>query len=995
MKNTRISKFKYTAAPLAMTLALITSPVYAQDATADETTTAEEEAIVVTGSRIQNPNLELSSPVGVVTSEELSLRQTNTAETFLRELPGAVPSIGSAVNNGNGGSSFVDLRGLGENRNLVLLDGRRVVPADSQGVVDLNIIPLAVIERTDILTGGATTTYGADAITGVVNFVTKRDFAGLEAEISNGIIERGDGNQFRADVTIGANFDDGRGNVVLSIGYQEQDTVFQGDRDFSEFNIGSFTGAPGGSSNSVPANIRGPLTGQITEDGSSIGPFDRPFNFNPFNIFQTPFERFNVFSSARYEVSDAVEVYTQAMFSKQTVSTKIAPGGSFFDTYTFNYNSPFINDTIGNAICAGDGVLTAAQCTAALNTPFGPTLADGSVNPDYQTFDASVRRRTVETGTRDSAYTTQLFNVTAGLRGDISENLSWDISAGYGESERIERQSGYGRLSRIQQAILNLPDGSCVDDSNGCVPLNLFGIAGSITPEQIAFSFGQTQQVINTTTLATANGTLSGDLGFGFGDDPIAFAVGGEFRKYTATRLSDEASQTPGAVVGGGGAAPDISGGYNVYDAFGEVSIPLFSIATIDLGARYSDYSTSGGEFTWKAGGTLTPVDWFTVRGNYQRSTRAPNVGELFTPVATQLENFGFDPCQGSAPVGNAQLQAVCLAQGAPLSSIGAIEPPVAGQVNVTTGGNQNLGVEKATTWTIGALFEPEFIPGFSMTVDYFNIAIKDAITNPTPGDAIGICFNNLSAASATDPECTRIRRNPLDGGLSGSPADTPGLDLPLTNRGFLATDGIDLSLRYKTDLTDTIGLSLAFDGTWTNKNIFRSIPGGVNRDCVGFYSVNCESIQPEFGFTQRTSLDFGDDFRLSLLWRYIDAVQYEPLQFAEDVAAAERGNRDVNGALLPEDDQACPDFNGDDDGGCLVEPDFRNIGAKHYFDLTGQWNITDAVTFTLTVRNLFDSLPKNVGSDLGSTSFNSGNVYPSTYDALGRRYAASVKFRF
>src|SRR3954471_15327858 len=187
----------------------------------------EAPAIVVTGTLIRNPNLLSSAPVAVVGQDELQLRQTNTAEEVLRDLPGAVPSIGSAVNNGNGGSAYADLRGLGNFRNLVLLDGQRIVPSSVVGRVDLNNIPLALVERVDTLTGGAAVTYGADAVSGVVNFITRRDFAGVEMAASEQITEQGDGNVFRADATIGANFDDGRGNVVLSLGYQHADPVYQ------------------------------------------------------------------------------------------------------------------------------------------------------------------------------------------------------------------------------------------------------------------------------------------------------------------------------------------------------------------------------------------------------------------------------------------------------------------------------------------------------------------------------------------------------------------------------------------------------------------------------------------------------------------------------------------------------------------------------------------------------------------------------------------------
>eukprot|EP01037_Dinobryon_pediforme_P027809 gene27809-30838_t len=203
--------------------------------------------IVVTGTLIRNPNLVSSTPVSVIGSDELALLQTNTAEQVLRDLPGAVASIGSAVNNGNGGASYADLRGLGNFRNVVLLDGNRITPSNTVGRVDLNNIPLALVQRVETVTGGAATTYGADAVSGVINFVTRQDFSGVEATVSNQITERGDGHTYRADLTIGANFDDGRGNAVLSVGYQHSDPVYQGARNIAVNNYTSTSGAAGGS----------------------------------------------------------------------------------------------------------------------------------------------------------------------------------------------------------------------------------------------------------------------------------------------------------------------------------------------------------------------------------------------------------------------------------------------------------------------------------------------------------------------------------------------------------------------------------------------------------------------------------------------------------------------------------------------------------------------------------------------------------------------------
>lgn len=1050
----KFTKLMSGTAPMVLGLAMISAPAHAQDQDVQDADAADESVIVVTGSRIANPNLELSSPVGVVTSEELELRQTNVAEQFLRELPSAIPSTGSAVNNGNGGSSFVNLRGIGSVRNLVLLDGRRFVAADTTGRVDLNSIPLAVIERTEVLTGGATTTYGADAISGVVNFITKQDFAGVEANFSQQITEEGDGNIFRTDLTIGANFDDGRGNAVLSVGYLDQDPVLQGDRPFGVFNVSSFSGAAGGSSNAVPSNhvfvgptdpasicdptlladpmdaTLCPLTtgsiitanngvqqtftgfpfgtviGQTTNDGTDISPGVNsaagPFNFNPFNLYQTPIERFNVFGQARYEISDAVEVYSQAAFSKQTVATKIAPGGSFFNTYQLNLNNPLLPEAIARRYCvaAGIGDANSAQCTATITSPFGatgdldndPTTPDVA-NPDYREVGTQVRRRSVEAGTRDSAFTSTLFNIVVGARGAITDTINWDVSGTYGESERIQRQSGFARFQRLQNALIAVPDANgaatCAQSTTAgttndglCVPINLFGPLGTLTQDQIDYTFALSQQVITGTTIATVNGTVSGDFGWGIAETPISFAAGGEYRRFTATRLSDEASQTPGAVVGGGGAAPDINGQYDVYDAFGELIIPVFEgvpfaeSLTIELGARYSDYSTAGTEFTWKAGGSWEPIIGLKIRGNYQRSSRAPNIGELFTPVTTGLSNLQTDPCQLALPVGNANLTAVCIAQGAPAGTIGVIQSPPAGQINVTTGGNLNLGTESATTWTVGFIAQPAAIPGLTFSVDYWNIEVTDAITIPTPGDIIAGCFNNLTAASATDPACTQlIRRSATTGAIAGSAAEVPGLILQRSNSGLIQTDGIDVSMTYQTDLSDDIGVSLSFDGTWTNENIFNTNPANpisVNRDCVGFYSVNCSSIQPEFSFSQRTTFSFFDEFNLSLRWRYLSQTTQEPLDILNGNGPAFQGTSALFG-----------------------EVDFQNIPSESYFDLSGQWDISENVLLTITVQNLLDNSPTVVGNNIGSTAFNSGNTYPSSYDALGRRYGASVKFKF
>ncbi|MEY4501090.1 MAG: hypothetical protein RIS52_980, partial [Pseudomonadota bacterium] len=443
--NSNSVRLRSSAASFAIGLALISTPALAQDnaAPADE---AKTEEIVVTGSLIKDPNLTQSTPVLATTADEMELRQSNVAEEVLREIPGVVPNIGSAVNNGNGGASYVDLRGLGSNRNIALLDGDRIAPSGLRGVFDLNNVPLALVDRVDVLTGGAVTTYGADAIAGVVNFVTKRDFAGVEFSATEAVNQKGDGNALRTDLTIGANFDDGRGNAVLSVGYQNSDPVYQGDRDFSVNNYDSFTGTLGGSGTTTPSRFTlGAVNRQINPATGLLQSGFNAFNFNPYNIFHTPFTRYNMYASARYEVSDNVEIYSRGLFSKNSVKTIIAPSGVFASSVIIPVSNPYLPLGAANQFCAandfnpsvaGIQTISAAECAAA-------RLATSKADPNYREFSTVLRRRFTETGPRTSDYETTVFDYKIGARGAISESIDWDVHGSYGQSENIETRGGY------------------------------------------------------------------------------------------------------------------------------------------------------------------------------------------------------------------------------------------------------------------------------------------------------------------------------------------------------------------------------------------------------------------------------------------------------------------------------------------------------------------------------------------------------------------------
>jgi iron complex outermembrane recepter protein len=1015
---------------------LAAAPAFAQSSAPQTPAANEGETIVVTGTLIRNPNLTSSSPINVVSEDEISLRVPNNAEEILRQLPGVSPGIGTQVNNGSNGTNQLDLRGLGLQRNIVLIDGNRVVPSTANGAVDLNIVPVALVSRVDVLTGGASTTYGADAVSGVVNFITRKDFSGVDFRTSYKVTQQGDGPAFRADLTIGGNFGDDRGNAVLSVGYTDVVPVYQ-IRPFAEFGINSGTGiASGASPTSVPTAIAfdDGSTLQLDPTSTRLVAQYQPFNFNPYNIFQTPLKRISAFGAVDYEVADNIEVYSRFIFSQNRIKSIIAPSGSFGNTLTIPANNPYLSTTIRDQICAAEAGFFTGPCSGNTVLPL-----------------PGVYRRLVELGPRIGDYRATVYDVRGGVRGSITDSINFDVNASYGRSELVNKNSGYVLNSRLQQALNANNPTTCTVTTGGCVPLNLFGPAGSITPAMVAFLNGSSSTTI-TTDLSQVRGVISGDFGMTIpsASEPIGFAVGAEYRKYGYNRDPDARAQDPSELGGAGGAVLPFTGGYDVKEAYGELIAPLvadkpfFKELTLELGARYSSYKVeaptkpSFDAFTYKAGLTWEPADGFRVRGNYQRAVRAPNIGELFAPVVTALTNLGTDPCAGSSvatlPNGNPNpgfkpglvagqtLRAVCIAQGAPITAIDStttnaagtliqgVPNPAAGQINVTGGGNVGLKPEKADTFTVGFQMTPKgFIPGFTMSIDYYNIIVNNAVTAATPGDILAECFT--ANFSATSIQCTGIRRNPTNGGLSGPTGTVKGLPQPTTNRGRLSTDGIDLKLNYTREFGD-VKLGLDFNGNWTRSLKFKASPSAssVNRDCVGYYSANCGvtlgQIQPEYSFQQRTTLTAGPA-SISLLWRYISPVKYEGTAadfaargFTADVGTFGqpgfvRGTRFLYISGAPGRNATITNAAGASSALAGQSANFNRIRAYHYFDLSAQFDVMKQMQLTVGVSNLFNVQPPVVGAQAGTTSANSGNTFPSTYDPLGRSFNAALRLKF
>lgn len=989
-------------ASLAVALAATAVPAFAQsnDDTVDPADSSGVIIVTGTGTRIADSNLTQANPVLGFGAEEIGFQAPMSIEQTLRILPGAAPGIGSQVNNGNGGLATFNLRGLGSNRNLVLMNNRRVTPSTLGAVVDLNIIPIAMIERVEVLTGGAVTTYGADAIAGVVNFTTRQNFEGVDLQVVNGITERGDGHQLRISGVFGTNTGDGRGNVTIGLDYTKTDPVLQGDRSFSFLGRGSTCpasvsnadcatrteGPIQGSATSVPASFFFPgnpavapgLPGSGFEGGANISngvfrPGLEDFNFNPPNLFQAPLQRYTIMAQGNYEVAPAIELYAEGLFTQSKVRTELAPTGTFFSGgLTVPFNNPFISPAALDQLCAVYG-LDATGCANAVATgaPISGLL---------------VGRRFVETGPRVTEFTTNLFQFTAGVRGKITDTVNFDVFGQYGESDRRNTNvSGNALASRVNQALQVNPNNpaACLDPSLGCVPINLFGPAGSITPEMLNFISVPTTTFSNT-TFETVQAIVSGDFGVAspLGINPIAFAVGAEYRKYSGSQFGDLVTRTPGALLGAGGAFVSIDGSVQSTEFFGELIVPLVEerpfahLLQVDGGFRYSDFNTTGGNWTYKAGVQWAPIEDIKFRGAWTRAVRTPNIGELFAPQNTALTNLTQDPCQQALGTANATIAALCTAQlaavGLPATVLGNIPAPIAGQINFTGGGNPLAQPETATTWTAGAVFQPTFIRGLVVSADWYRISLKDAITNPGVGDVISGCFGQSDPNSSL---CQLIRRDPTTGGLSGDPGLVQGLLLLPSNLGFIQREGIDVNANYIRDLGEAT-LSFNLNANHSMRNRFQSGPNSFIRECQGFFSVDCDGVMlPDWTVNLRSTVMYkGVD--VSLLWRYISDFNVEP--------------RTVTGTQQPGVVGSFGAANPD-----RVVGAYRSMPSFNWFDLNVGFNVNDELRLMFLVENMFDRKPPIVGSTIGSTAFNTGNTFPSLYDALGRRYTATIGLSF
>jgi outer membrane receptor protein involved in Fe transport len=971
---------------------------------------ADLEEVTVTGTRILKPNETSNSPITTITAQALEQLNTVNLESELRKMPQFLPGSTEFINNGNPGAATINLRGLGSNRTLVLMDGKRLPPFGTSGAVDINLIPTAMIERVDIVTGGASAVYGSDAVAGVVNFITKSNFEGIQIDANTAMYgNNGDGSTNSVSVTAGGLFADDRGSAVISVGYTERDPVLQGDRKYSNYFLNAVDGyryngywyqyassitdpsRRGGSSNAGATRARvrnatgGFSTRYFTPDGrftsaAGLGEYapNSNFNYNPYNYFQVPQERWQAMAKLSFKLSDYAEVYGSVFAVNSQVNTQLAPSAFFGGstaTFKVNLDNPFLSTAQRTAL------ITAYNNEAAF--PIAGENAhgvyDAAATPGTQLVTVTgIRRRLPELGPRIGINEAKTMQFTLGVRGDLGAS-DWTYDA-WGQYGRVSTLSGLKNDVSIERARASIiaidgPNGPvCAGGSAGCAPVNIFTGNGAVNPstgipmtgtisqeaaDYIRASY-YSSQVNEVFSLGASTSGKVAAAQLPWADSPLSLAFGVEYSESSVDYQPDDLTRLGGA-MGQGGTSPPLKGSINNREVFGELYLPIATGKTgvdnlaLEAGVRFTDNNLAGSFETWKVGLEWQPVAGYRIRGMVQRAVRAPNIGEQFAPKSFGLTEVRGDPCSGTAPLTDAALAAICLAQGAPPESLGGITAPAAQQAANIGGGARALGVklapEEADTYTIGFQINPGALPGFSASVDYYNIEIDGGIGSYGAQEILDNCFvNNISSF------CSLVKRNNV-GELEG---DGFGIVQETRNLATIKAEGIDYSVGYNFDLS-AVDISLGLFGTHVLESSFKSSPTSPTIKCAGLYGDTCGEPTPEDRINFSASVDWN-------MWTFAAFVRYLS---AVDVQAR-ADDPDQTGRSI-----------------YLIE----KIDSYTYLDLSAQLRINDNVKLTFAAQNVLDKDPTIVGNIPGSNT--SMNVYADTYDPLGPRYSLGVSVKF
>jgi outer membrane receptor protein involved in Fe transport len=950
----------------------------------------EIEQIVVTGSRIPQPNLEGTSPVSVIGSEDIKLQGVTTVEDMINTLPQAFAAQGANLANGATGTATVDLRNLGSNRTLVLMNGRRMPMGTPSGTAtsvspDLNQIPAPLIERVEVLTGGASAVYGSDAVAGVVNFIMNDNFEGVQFDVNYNFFNHqndnkemrelakrpensfvtpapkwigSDGETYEISLTMGSNFADDRGNATVYAGYRNAEALDQGQRDTSACALdtdGDDWACGGSSTNDFGRVIdlnegsswQPNLGGDPSAGFAEPVPWSRLFNYNPYNYYQRPDERYTAAVYAHYDISDDATAYTEINFHDDRSVWQIAPTG------TFNYDlgvgtscsNPLLSDAWVDTLCTANGL-----------------GADDRA-------DIFVLRRNVEGGSRQGDMRHTSYRGVVGLKGELfDDKWNYDLYGQYGTVVFQYRQLNDWVGTHIARALDVVADPdtgqpvcqSVVDGTDpNCLPYDFW--SGNPSQESINYLYGTGFQT-GDTKQTIVHAELSSDLGeYGVtlptANSGIGLALGAEYREESLS-LDTDVYFRNNLLSGLGGPSLPISGGYNVTDLFAEVRMPIaegiFLADTLTLNAsyRYSDYSIDIETNTYGIGLDWGPIQSLKFRGSYQRAVRAPNVVELFQGVGVGLYDNDEDPCSGPTPT-----ESLEACRGTfrgpdgetflPDSIYGNIIDNPAGQYNNLSGGNVDLKEETADSYTVGLVWAPTgILDGLSLTLDWFDISVEDVISQVPPTTTLNQC---LAAADPNNAFCQAIRRDSI-GTLWAQP--TAYIDARNANLASLDTSGLDVNFGYNLGMGSMGSLGFSLTGTYLDEFVQEDFKGAGKYDCKGLHGSTCGTPLPEWRHKFRATWMMPWNADVSLGWRYYDEVEID---------------RSSSNPIL------VGNYDSKD----------KKLDAQNYIDLAASWTIFENYTLRGGINNIFDE-DAPVASIVGAGSGN-GNTYPQVYDALGR----------
>ncbi len=922
------------------------------------------EEIITTGSRIPiDANLVTSSPVTTLDAAELSNRGIIRVEDLINDMPQMVPEFTANDSNGSTGTATLDLRGLGSDRTLVLVNGHRMGFGDPFALApDLNQIPGALVERVEILTGGASSTYGSDAVSGVVNFIMKDNFEGFQIDYQysgyqhsndNSVVQAQinssgfalpsedvtDGGSTYVNVLLGVNSADDNGNITAYLGYRDTAAIFHADRDFSACALSSRNGETCAGSATIPTGTFSPLDGTgvyFTVAGDQFIPWDYTYyNYGPLNHFQRPDERYTAGLFGHYAVSEAFEGYAEVMFMDDRSLAQIAPSGNFFRSRSISCDNPLLS----------------AQQAATING----VDVDGVAGPDFPCVPGNgdvvpwrIGRRNVEGGPRfdDLRHTT--YRTLVGIRGDINDNWSYDVSANFSRLVFSEVYNNDLSITNLVRALDVVDDGAgnfvCATFLNGadpnCVPWNIFQ-EGGVTQAALDYiklplfadgDLSQDQWV----------GFVSGDLGVAvpWAADTIQVVAGFEYRD-DQLDFNPDTGFTSGDGAGQGGATGKVDGAIVVKEFFTEAKIPIvqdrsgIQSLSLDLRYRYSDYDSGITTDTYNIGGEWTPMDGLMIRGGFSRAVRAANIRELFRPQSFGLWS-GTDPCAGPTPELTA---AACANTGVTAAQYGGIPFSPAGQYNRTRGGNTALIPETSDSITIGVVWSPEFVQGLDLSVDYWSIEVLDAVAAGI-GEEFAI---RQCAATGLPVFCSLITR-----GAGGNLWVTNDAFVTSTNIniGFFDVSGIDIVANYGFEFGDGHTMDLALRGSILDKYDQQPLPGAAIQECAGFWGGDCGRPRPEWKHTFSATWGTPWDLDVTGGWRYIGKADgFETITFHHD------------------------------------EENYFDLVVSYTTELFGGTTVLNA-----GASNLFDNDPP-VNGFVNNAAYSNGNTFPGTYDALGRYF--------